>query len=732
MAHALTSPTLLDMTPMHPMPTSTVFVALTFGAAWVAWFVVMIAAKIAARTRIVAEPSATDPETVELGKVRDDESLSSNDEEDSGGREAPVASTMIVAKAVASASKPPPPPSAHGAVMVQPLEATLPSIEAMLSDWAQLGVIFLYCWLNEYLPLFPRAGKTPNLDHFWFVTLIFLGVAASTFTKCKDDSLLNRLQTEEWKGWMQFMFLAYHYYHQNETYNAVRVFISCYVWMTGFGNFSFFYLKRDFSGVRMWQMLWRLNFTVFWLCMLMGNTYILYYINPLHTFYFLVVFTTMYIGSSYNHRLWPMRFKMLLLGAIIFVVWEFDGVFLSIFGLILPSTPMIGAKHGALHEWHFRTALDHWDTYFGMLFALNFPSMVKWLRAIEDRAATPRWKELAIKGAIGAVCVAATAVWATTIFPMNKLAYNHHHPYFFLVPLLSYIFLRNCSKWARGYNAEMLIKMGKVTLETYLLQHHAWLSSNAKTIVVLVPGWPLVNTLVCTFVYIMLSQKLFRLTISLRARLIPNAPRDALRYGLGLFAVLAFFGVAAIGIAWTHRADSWHLIPTAIALGLCVALIGGHAVVRAIARARAAGSAAKERHSGLCALLRSRVVLIGLVTALLSVAAALGFVLQPDKLAVVDNWAGGLEHLKPLPPTADSLGDIALALWVVVAAGLVLVLGDNLLGLSRLASLLVSSKYPTAAESYDALNKSIEAKTTPKYIHHCLGLRGLCGANSAS
>jgi hypothetical protein len=70
------------MTPMHPMPTSTVFVALTFGAAWVAWFVVMIAAKIAARTRIVAEPSATDPETVELGKVRDDESLSSNVEED--------------------------------------------------------------------------------------------------------------------------------------------------------------------------------------------------------------------------------------------------------------------------------------------------------------------------------------------------------------------------------------------------------------------------------------------------------------------------------------------------------------------------------------------------------------------------------------------------------------------------------------------------------------------------
>lgn len=94
----------------------------------------------------------------------------------------------------------------------------------------------------------------------------------------------------------------------------------------------------------------------------------------------------------------------------------------------------------------------------------------------------------------------------------------------------------------------------------------------------------------------------------------------------------------------------------------------------------------------------------------------------------MDNWASGIEGLKPLPPTADSLGDVALALWVAVAGGLVLVLGDNLLGLSRLISMLVCSKYPTAAESYEALNASIEAKTTPKYIHHCLGLRGLCRA----
>ena len=52
-----------------------------------------------------------------------------------------------------------------------------------------------------------------------------------------EDVLLSRDQTEEWKGWMQVMFVWYHYFKVAETYNAVRIYISAYVWMTGFGQF---------------------------------------------------------------------------------------------------------------------------------------------------------------------------------------------------------------------------------------------------------------------------------------------------------------------------------------------------------------------------------------------------------------------------------------------------------------------------------------------------------------
>ena len=44
----------------------------------------------------------------------------------------------------------------------------------------------------------------------------------------------------------QVLFLLYHYFNAREIYNAIRVFIAGYVWMTGFGNFSYYYKSKDF------------------------------------------------------------------------------------------------------------------------------------------------------------------------------------------------------------------------------------------------------------------------------------------------------------------------------------------------------------------------------------------------------------------------------------------------------------------------------------------------------
>jgi len=193
------------------------------------------------------------------------------------------------------------------------------------------------------------------VDFFWFVVCLFFLAALCTLKKIKDTSVLGREQSDEWKGWMQFIFLLYHYYHASPVYNSVRVMIDCYVWMTGFGNFSFFYMKGDFGFVRFVQMLWRLNFVVMVLSLLMGNTYILYYICPLHTFFFCLVYLTMWVGKKWNYDKYKIRIKLMVVALFIYVLYDIPSspLFSMLFGWWLPTNSVSGASNGTMWEWFF-------------------------------------------------------------------------------------------------------------------------------------------------------------------------------------------------------------------------------------------------------------------------------------------------------------------------------------------------------------------------------------------
>jgi N-acetylneuraminate 9-O-acetyltransferase len=70
----------------------------------------------------------------------------------------------------------------------------------------------------------------------------------------------------------QVLFLMYHYFNAKEIYNAIRVFIAAYVWMTGFGNFSYYYVRKDFSVARFGQVHPQTSFSIFkYLCVSIEN-----------------------------------------------------------------------------------------------------------------------------------------------------------------------------------------------------------------------------------------------------------------------------------------------------------------------------------------------------------------------------------------------------------------------------------------------------------------------------
>ena len=123
-----------------------------------------------------------------------------------------------------------------GKITTQTPANARPSLDHFLYSVTIFGLIMFFYYLCDDEHYFPATERTYSRDLFWFLVLLLFAVAVGLTRKGTTDKILNREQTEEWKGWMQVLFVWYHYFKAAETYNAIRVFIAAYVWMTGFGE----------------------------------------------------------------------------------------------------------------------------------------------------------------------------------------------------------------------------------------------------------------------------------------------------------------------------------------------------------------------------------------------------------------------------------------------------------------------------------------------------------------
>ncbi|GLC37059.1 hypothetical protein PLESTB_001396100 [Pleodorina starrii] len=433
----------------------------------------------------------------------------------------------------------------------------------VLRQVVEFGALMAWYFVADRTTLVPHGDKSYSRDVFVFLFAALTAVAVGTSLRAfKIPLLLNRPQTEEWKGWMQVLFLLYHYFEAREVYNAIRIFIAAYVWMTGFGNFSYYYKTGDFCIGRFVQMLWRLNFLVFFACVVLRNSYMLYYICPMHTIFTVFVYGALAIAPQLNNHHGWLLVKILLCAAFIFVTWDIKPVFYVLWSplkFLLGYSDPRNPTDDVLHEWYFRSGLDRYIWVYGMLCALMHPKASSLLKRIDD---LPALRRHTVRALVLAACGVAGYVYYITIYVRPKYEYNQVHPYTSWIPITLWIIVRNMTPGLRTFSLRLYGWLGCITLETYISQFHIWMKTDVpdgqpRSLLVLLPGYPLLNFAAVTALYVLVSHRLFDLTNSLKSVAVPHSNNGLLLRNLIMMAAGGTLLWCAVSALYSTTSRLW-------------------------------------------------------------------------------------------------------------------------------------------------------------------------------
>lgn len=366
---------------------------------------------------------------------------------------------------------------------------------------------------DRWEPSYPR-NENHNMNLFWIGHAVLLIAAFATWKHNPREgnstrvTLLSREQTEEWKGWMQFAFIFYHYYRAWSAYNWIRVFVSSYVWMTGFGNFLYFDRKKDFSIQRVVSMWIRINYFPIVLSWATGVSLDLYYVVPLHTEGFFMTLITCYLAvqleEKYGLTYWNSRAIAIAFSLMVHIAFF--------------ETPAVNVLKVFSDEIHFRFQADKYSAWIGILSGACMGKASEYMSWAYGRT-----HNVMVAWAQRVCGVGLIYFWYYKFGQLeDKYEYNAFHPYVFILATVGWLMLRNSSKYLTESHSVFLEFLGRNTLETYVLQFHLFMNHQVQHIPIVIPGSgpdgfigsKVLNMMLCGIIFVALAVQARKVTVS--------------------------------------------------------------------------------------------------------------------------------------------------------------------------------------------------------------------------
>ncbi|KXT11682.1 hypothetical protein AC579_6483 [Pseudocercospora musae] len=201
---------------------------------------------------------------------------------------------------------------------------------------ASFGIAVLLIYIADRSHVFHHVRKDAfryeNGGMLFLVSLV-LGIATvrrSQTGKLQyvNNNFLPREHSGEWKGWMQLVIIFYHYGQVAAlpVWHFLRICVSSYLFLTGFGHTVFFLQKKDYSLRRFINIMVRLNLLAVTLAYTMRTSWVTYYYIPLCTIWFLILYGTLAVGRRHNSNTLFLLSKILIAALLMNKMLHTDGL----------------------------------------------------------------------------------------------------------------------------------------------------------------------------------------------------------------------------------------------------------------------------------------------------------------------------------------------------------------------------------------------------------------------